>query len=464
MPGFNPSFSTQMRFFKLKPHWQILIALLCASVAGVALGNESIGQSGIGRFFMESCRFLGTVFMNALKMVIVPLIVSSIVTGIAGLGKMEGFGRMGLKTLSYYALTSLIAILIGLAVVNVVKPGLKDGQPNPDIKRMFDSKAVELGENPNEKVSSAEEKASSGSKTVLDVFKNMVPANVIKAAAEGQMLGLIFFSIVFGAAMIHMTGESADVMRHFFQALNDLMITITRGVMLFAPLGVFALIVPVMAETGLSTLFGTLMKYFVVVLLALGIHLFVVLPIMLKTLGRVSPWRHFKAMKEAMLTAFSTSSSSATLPVTMRCVIDNSGVSRRTTSFVLPLGATVNMDGTALYECVAVIFTAQVLGYEMPLTQQFAVVFMALLTSIGVAGVPSASLVAILIIFKSAHIPGLDPAAAMAVLLAVDRLLDMSRTVVNIFSDSCGAVIIGRSEGEKGILQGNRGDVFEQSF
>ncbi|MFK5923100.1 MAG: dicarboxylate/amino acid:cation symporter [Verrucomicrobiota bacterium] len=456
-----------MFFLKLKPHWQILIALALAAFAGAALGHDSKdgnGLSGFGVFVIATCRFLGTIFMSALKMVIVPLIVSSIVTGIAGLGKMDGFGRMGLKTLMYYALTSLMAILIGLAVVNVMKPGFKDGVPNPVIKKMLDDEAIKLGKTPNEKVDAASKRASNGTKTILDVFKSMVPTNIVKAAAEGQMLGLIFFSIVFGAAMTRMTGESAEVMRHFFLALNDLMIAITKGVMLFAPLGVFALIVPVMAETGLSTLFGTLFKYFVVVLLALGIHMFVVLPLMLKTFGRVSPWRHFKAMKEAMLTAFSTSSSSATLPVTMRCVIDNAGVSRRTTSFVLPLGATVNMDGTALYECVAVIFTTQVLGYPLSMPEQFAIVFMALITSIGVAGVPSASLVAILIIFKSANIPGLHPAAAMAVLLAVDRLLDMSRTVVNIFSDSCGAVIIGISEGEKNILQDEKRDVFEESF
>ena len=457
-----------MRFLKLKPHWQILIALLFAAAVGAGLGyrvgDETVAESGAGGFIIGACRFLGTIFMSALKMVIVPLIVSSIVTGIAGLGKMEGFGRMGGKTLLYYALTSLLAILIGLAVVNTLKPGLKDGVPNPEIKKMFDKAAIDLGENPSEKVTAAAKTASNGSKTVLDVFKRMVPPNIVKAAAEGQMLGLIFFSIVFGAAMTRMTGESAETLRHFFVALNDVMIKITQGVMVFAPLGVFALIVPVMAETGLSTLFGTLFKYFIVVLLALGLHLCVVLPILLRVLGGVNPWRHFVAMKEAMLTAFSTSSSSATLPVTMRCVVDNAGVSRRTTSFVLPLGATVNMDGTALYECVAVIFTVQVLGYEMSMLEQFTIVFMALITSIGVAGVPSASLVAILIIFKSADIPGLNPAAAMAVLLAVDRLLDMSRTVVNIFSDSCGAVIIGRSEGEKGILEGDQPDVFEKGF
>ncbi len=453
-----------MRFLELKPHWQILIALLIAAVVGVALGYETVGTSSVGIVVLGSCRFLGGIFMSALKMVIVPLIVSSIVSGVAGLGKMEGFGRMGFKTLLYYSFTSLVAILIGLAVVNAMKPGFKGGKPNPEIREMFKRAEADLEQDPNEKVASANETASRGSKTVLDVFKRMVPPNVVDAAAEGQMLGLIFFSIVFGAAMTRMTGESGEVMRHFFIALNDLMVMITRGVMLFAPLGVFALIVPVMAETGLSTLFGTLLKYFVVVLLALGIHLFVVMPLMLRFMGGVNPWRHFLAMKEAMLTAFSTSSSSATLPVTMRCVSDNSGVSRRVTSFVLPLGATVNMDGTALYECVAVIFTTQVLGYSMSLPEQFAVVFMALITSIGVAGVPSASLVAILIIFKSADIPGLEPAAAVAVLLAVDRLLDMSRTVVNVFSDSCGAVIIARSEGEEGVLQAPPANIFDEEF
>ena len=212
--------------------------------------------------------------------------------------------------------------------------------------------------------------------------------------------------------------------------------------------GVFCLLVPVIAGTGVS-LFKTLAIYFLVVVAALGVHLLVALPLALKFVGRVSPKKHFGAMKTALMTAFSTSSSSATLPVTMRCVRDNAGVSRRTSSFVLPLGATVNMDGTALYECVAVIFITQAMGWEMPFTAQFLVVLLALLTSIGVAGVPQASLVAIIIIFQSVGLDEVQTAAGAAVILSVDRLLDMSRTAVNVFSDSCGAVVIANSEGEE---------------
>lgn len=437
---------------RLKPHWQILIALGLAAVFGGVLAIEAVQDTAAARLILGSCHFLGDVFMSALKMVIIPLVVSSIVAGIAGLGGMEGFGRLGMKTVLYFALSSFLAILIGLSVVNLVKPGLVDGEPNAVIKEMFDRKAAELQANPDPKIAAAAARAEGGTKNVLEIFKQMVPPNVVQAAAEGQMLGLIFFSIIFGAAMTRMRGESADVMNHFFQALNDLMISITKGIMLFAPLGVFALIVPVIVETGIAVLLTTLLKFFGVVLAALGIHFLIALPLLLKLLGGVRPARHFAAMKEALLTAFSTASSSATLPITMRCVRDNAGVSRRVTSFVLPLGATVNMDGTALYECVAVIFVAQVAGYSMSFGEQFTVVFLALLTSIGVAGIPSASLVAILIILTSAGIPGVVPEAAMAVLLAVDRLLDMSRTAVNIFSDSCGAVVIARSEGEDGVL------------
>jgi len=423
--------------------------LVLAALIGAVLGTGELEDSTGGTFILGVCIFLGDIFLNALKMVIIPLVMSSIIVGIAGLGGMEGFGRLGLKTVLYYALTSFIAILIGLSVVNIVEPGLVDGEPNETIKAMFDHKASELEESPNAKIDAASERAQSGTKNILEVFKQMVPSNVVRAAADGQMLGLIFFSIIFGAAMTRMKGESAEVVSHFFQGLNDLMIAITKAIMLCAPLGVFALILPVMVETGLTLLFTTMLKYFLVVLLALGIHFLIILPLLLKFLGRVHPLKHFGAMKEALLTAFSTASSSATLPITMRGVRDNGGVSRRTTSFVLPLGATINMDGTALYECVAVIFVAQVAGYSMSFGEQFVIVFLALITSIGVAGIPSASLVAILIILKSAEIPGIVPEAAMGVLLAVDRLLDMSRTAVNIFSDSCGAVVIADSEGEE---------------
>jgi Na+/H+-dicarboxylate symporter len=223
------------------------------------------------------------------------------------------------------------------------------------------------------------------------------------------------------------------------------MIILTRWVMALAPIGVFALILPVVMATG-AELFAHLGKYFATVLIGLAVHLLVVLPCILRVIGRVNPWAHFRAMRPALLLGFSTASSSGTLPVTMRCVEDGCGVSKRVTSFTLPLGATVNMDGTSLYECVAVMFVAQVMGIQLGVGAQFFVVMAALLTSIGVAGIPSASLVAILLILKSSNIPGAE--TAVVALLAVDRLLDMSRTAVNIYSDSCAAVVIAKSEGE----------------
>jgi Na+/H+-dicarboxylate symporter len=221
--------------------------------------------------------------------------------------------------------------------------------------------------------------------------------------------------------------------------------------MMLAPIGVLTLMFPVVYGSGWRV-FVELGSYFGTVLTALAIHMFITLPLILRFIGGLNPLSHFKAMQTALLTAFSTSSSSATLPVTMRCVQENAGVSKRTSSFTLPLGATVNMDGTALYECVAVIFVAQVMGVDLAFGAQFVIVTAALLTSIGVAGVPSASLVAILLILKNSNIEGAE--TAVVALLSVDRLLDMSRTVVNVFGDSCAAVVVGASEGER-ILQGD---------
>jgi Na+/H+-dicarboxylate symporter len=346
---------------RLASHWQILVALVLATLTALVLRGlfDDAGEnSAAGRFLagaLETCRFVGDLFMRGLKMIIVPLIVTAVVSGITGMKGVEGFGRLGLKTVSFYMLSSLVAITVGLVVVNTVKPGLVDG------------------------------------------------------------------------------------------AANEAMITVTKWIMAVAPIGVYALILPVVYETG-ADLFKQLGKYFFCVLFALAFHLFVILPMAVKYLGKTSPLAHFKAMRPALLMAFSTASSSATLPVTMRAVQENAGVSKRVSSFTLPLGSTVNMDGTALYECVAVIFVAQVMGIELGLGAQFFIVIAALLTSVGVAGIPSASLVAILLILKNSGIPNAE--TAVVALLSVDRLLDMSRTAVNVFSDTCAAVIVARSEGE----------------
>jgi Na+/H+-dicarboxylate symporter len=291
-----------------------------------------------------------------------------------------------------------------------------------------------------------------GASDVIEVFVRMVPPNIVSAAANGQMLGLIFFSLLFGYFLSRIGEPHAETQFSFWQGVYEIMLRITLLIMKFAPLGVFGLVAKVVADTGASqftTLMETLGLFFMSVIVALAIHVFIVMPLILRFVAGVNPVRHYRAMAPALLTAFSTASSSATLPLTIECVEKNAGVSNRTSSFVLPLGATVNMDGTALYECVAAIFIAQAYGLDLDFTTQFVIVMLALLTSIGVAGVPAASLVAITIILGYIGLP----AEGIALIFVVDRLLDMCRTAVNVFSDSCGAVTIGKLEGEEGILQ-----------
>jgi len=419
---------------KIKLHWQILVALVLAVIAGLITGKEG----GIGSLtFYSAYEFIGTLFLNALKMLIVPLVASSIVMGVASVGGHQGLGRIGGKTILYYMTTSLLAILIGLAIVNILSPGIADGQP---VKEMIGLSGD---------VDSIKEKVEGrNAGDIAEVFLRMVPTNIVAAAANGQMLGLIFFSLLFGFFMTRIDHPGAETIYNFWDAVYNVMMKITDWVMKFAPIGVFALVAKVVASTGLEA-FKPLAMFFISVLLALMIHMFVVLPLLLKFIGRVNPLLHYKAMLPALLTAFSTSSSSATLPLTLECVEKNAGVSNRTSSFVLPLGATINMDGTALYECVAAMFIAQAYGIEIGFVTQFTIVMVALLTSIGVAGIPAASLVAISIILTTIGLP----VEAIGLILAVDRVLDMCRTTVNVFSDSCGAVIIGKSEGEENILK-----------
>lgn len=419
---------------KLKLHWQILIALMLAVIAGTLAGTDS---SVWGVRFYAVFDFIGTLFLNALKMLIVPLVVSSIIVGVAGIGSGGAFGRLGLKTLLYYLTTTLLAVLVGLAIVNLVEPGIVNGEPAKNL--------VSLAENSSDVVSRVSGK---GTGDLVDILLRMVPSNIVAAAAEGQMLGLIFFSLLFGFFMTRIEKRYSDSLYSFWQGTFLVMMNITDWVMKFAPVGIFGLVAKVVASTGYAA-FVPLAWFFVSVLAGLLVHFLLVLPFLLFFVGDVSPMRHFRAMAPALLTAFSTSSSAATLPLTMECVEKNAGVSNSTSSFVLPLGATVNMDGTALYECVAAMFIAQIYGIELGFVQQFTIVIMALVTSIGVAAIPSASLVAIAIILTAVGLP----IEAIGLILAVDRVLDMCRTSVNIFSDSCGAVIIARLNGEKNVLR-----------
>ncbi len=424
-----------MRQRRLALHWQILIALALAVMAGRLSG---VNGTTLGIRWFAVYDFVGTLFLNGLKMLIVPLIASSIIVGVSGIGGEGSLGRLGLRTLVYYIMTSLIAILTGLGLVNLVRPGIIHGQPARTVIGLTGSvQAV------------AARVHGRGMADVVRIFLRMVPTNVVQAASDNRaMLAVIFFSLLFGLYMARIPDPGRGVLRGFWQGVLDVMMQITDLVMRFAPIGVFGLVAKVMATTGFGA-FVPLAGFFVVVLAGLTIHMFVSLPLILRFVAGIRhPWRQHRALAPALLMAFSTSSSSATLPVTMECTEKRAGVSARVTSFVLPLGATVNMDGTALYECVAALFLAQAYGLHMSFGTQFSVVVMALLTSIGVAGVPSASLVAIAIILSAVGLP----LEAIGLILVVDRLLDMVRTAVNVFSDACGAVTVARLEGEQGIL------------
>lgn len=414
---------------RLELHWQILIAIGLAIPAGLLAGEES---TVFGVRIYDVFDFVGTLFLRGLMMLIVPLIVSSIISGVAGLGTDGGLGRLGLRALGFYTLSSTLAILLGLALVNAIAPGIVDGRPAGDRLGLPESTAAA--------VSAIEGR---GMADVVEIFQRMVPTNVVQEAAEGRMLGLITFSLLFGFFMLRIRPDLVVALQTFWEAVFQTMMQLTLFVMRFAPLGVFGLVARTVAGTGFAA-FRPLLAFFITVVLALALHAFGTLALLLRANG-VRPDAHFRAMAPALLTAFSTASSSATLPMTIECVEKNAGVSNRVSGFVLPLGATVNMDGTALYECVAAMFIAQAYGLDLGFAQQFTVVLIALLTSIGVAGIPAASLVAISIILGAIGLP-LD---AIGLILVTDRVLDMCRTAVNVLSDSVGAAIIARTLGEE---------------
>ena len=424
-------------------HWLILGSLALAVILGMICRATFDGESMSG--LIDFCEFLGAIFLKALKMVIVPLVASSVIAGIISVGKIEGFARLGLKTLFGYGLTSCFAIVVGLTMVNVMQPGKTNGEPNEAIAKVFESNTV------NERVQQMSANTEKVDQSPYDKFKElsnrMVSSNIIQSATEnGNLLAVIFFSILFAIAAVQLPDAQQGSLGLTFEAIQNTMVKITEWVMMLAPVGVFGLMFPKIFTNGLEGVVQ-LWKYFLTVVMALAAHLFVVMPLLMIFAGKINPLKQFAALKLPLLTAFSTASSAATLPQTLESIRTKVGVSKRVSSFTIPLGATVNMDGTALYECVAVMFVAQVMGVELTLAQQIGVAITALLTSVGVAGVPSASMVAILMILKSSGIAGAEQ--AIVALLAVDRLLDMSRTAVNVFGDASVATIIAKSEGEE---------------
>ncbi|MDX1381104.1 MAG: dicarboxylate/amino acid:cation symporter, partial [Xanthomonadales bacterium] len=321
----------------------------------------------------------------------------------------------------------------GLIIVNLVQPGIVDGEPAGDLLAL-----TAATEDVQARI------AGRGIGEIPAIILDAVPQNVVAAAADNRMLAVIFFSAVFGYFMSQIDHELADTMYRFTDAVFQTMLKVTHWVMRFAPYGVFGLVAAVVARTGFSAA-GPLVTFSLAVIAALAVHAFLTLPAFIRFVARRSPARLLRAVSPALLTAFSTASSSATLPVTMDNVENRAGVSNDYTSFVLPLGATVNMNGTALYECMAAMFIAQAYGLDLGFTTQFVIVVIALITSIGVAAVPSASLVAIAIILTAIGLP----VEAIGVLLVFDRILDMARTAVNVLGDATCAVIVARLEGQE---------------
>ena len=405
------------RKFSLALHWQILIMLLLGGLFGYFFPNLT-----------KYTNWMGDMFLRALNMIIVPLIFCSISTGVANVSSAENLGRLGLKTIGYYLLTSLFAIITGFFFVQIIKPGL----------------GADLGlQAPVEDISAV---SDSFGQTLIKI----IPTNIVKSMAEGHMLSIIFFAIIFGFFSTRVGEKPRVVLMDVLNAVLDVIMKITLFVIKFTPLGVFSIIAKVISQqlligNSVSEIIGSMGIYFLTVLAGLLVHAFITLPLIVKFIGRANPVKHFRNMSSVLLTAFSTSSSNATLPLTMETVETEDGVSNKIASFTLPLGATVNMDGTALYECVAVMFIAQAYGIDLTLGQQLMVVFTALLAAIGAAGIPMAGLVMMAVVLNAVGLP----LEGIGLILAVDRLLDMFRTTVNVYGDSCGAVIIAKSEGEQ---------------
>ena len=380
----------------------------------------------VARMVTIVAKAVGDLFLRLLRMITVPLIVVSLVTGVASLGSTERLGAMFGKTLLYYLCTSLLAITTGIVMVNILEPGI----------------GTELPGGGSASATIDGEQSLPG--VFMRLLNNMIPPNPIHALANGDFLSIITFSILMGLFIIRVGGKSGETMRNFFQSGFDVMMSMTMFIIRLAPIGVLSFMLYATASQGLS-IFVTFGWYLLTVFLALAFHACVVLPLILKFVARRSPWEFAKSMSPALLTAFSTASSNGTLPLTMTSVEERAGVSNKVSSFVLPLGATINMDGTALYEVVAVLFIAQSYLEVVTLEQQIIIAVTALLASVGAAGIPSAGLVMMAIVLQAVGLP----LEAQGLIIAVDRVLDMCRTSVNVWSDSCGCAVLERFEGSE---------------
>lgn len=411
---------------------KILVGLVVGTVVGVGANFLHVGWLQSVLVALEP---IGTGFIRLITMIVVPLVVASLLVGTASLGDIRKLGRIGGKTLLYYMSTTAIAVTIGLVFSNVVRPGARiDPATRDALAAQFQAEAAG-------RVALAEQAPS-----LTDTLLRMIPRNPVRAAADMDLLPLIVFTIIFGAAVSVIREDRRRAVVNFFEGVNDASMVVIDWVMRLAPYAVFVLIAAVVARFGLDLL-RSLLVYSLTVLAGLAAHAFGTYALSVRFLGRLRPREFYRRIVEVPLLAFSTSSSNATLPVTMETAEEDLGVSNEVASFVLPLGATINMDGTALYQAVAVMFIAQIYGIPMGIPEQLTIVLTATLASVGAAGVPSAGIITLIIVLNSVGL-GAQVQAGIALILGVDRILDMCRTAVNVTGDLSCAAFVARSEGE----------------
>ena len=411
-------------------HTQILLGLVVGGVAGV-LANAAWGDAPQLLWVVTNvAEPIGQVFLRLLFMVVVPLVFTSLALGVATLGDLSRVGRIGAKTLAFFLATTAIAASLGLLLMNIIQPG---DALDPVIRTALLSQYTAQAE---EKIGMAAENGFG-----INTFVNIIPRNPLSAAANGEILALIFFTLIFGVALTKIPKERAAPVLRILEGVSDAVMVIISFAMIIAPIGVAGLIFAVTARFGLDVL-RSLGLYVVVVLAGLALHLFGVIPLLARVLAGIRPGDLFRKSRALMVTAFSTSSSNATLPTTIRTAEEQFGVPREVAGFVLPLGATMNMNGTALFEGMTVLFLAQVFGVELGLATQLLVVAMSVITAVGVAGVPGGSIPLLVLVLETVGVPG----AGIALILGVDRLLDMARTVPNVMGDLLASLVVTRSE------------------
>ena len=421
-------------------HWQIIIGLLLGLIYGVLAA-----ANGWGGFTEDWIAPFGTIFLNALKLIAVPLVLASLVLGVASLSDLRKLSRIGGKTIGIYLATTAVAVTLGLIIVNLLQPG----SFVPDALQA--ELAASYGGDAESRRLLAESAQQRGP---LQFLVDIVPENIFAAVGNNaNMLQVVFVALFIGIGLIQIPREKAEPVLAVVEGLNDLIIRLVDVIMLMAPVGVFALLASTITQVAgddfgrILELIGALGYYSLSVVLGLAIHMFLTYSLILKTLSHMPLRTFYAGIMPAQLVAFSTSSSGATLPVTMERVEEKLGVSEEVSSFVLPLGATINMDGTALYQAVAAVFIAQTLGMDLTLAAQLTIVLTAVLASIGTAAVPGAGIIMLVIILEAVGVPS----AGIALILGVDRILDMLRTVTNITGDAAVATAVAASEGQLGI-------------